>query len=123
MFRHYMNVLLSQEGAGPMWLVKHVYFYWKIWEAFNPYYVKLVRDHGKIRRSIRHSRFMNGKKVGKYIYNQLQEADKIPGKTIDMDRFMDGDRTQLMDAMQWCGVGYDPSIVDECVEPELWTSR
>ena len=99
--------------GGP-WLSKVDVFAWPIYQGK---FVKVWRSREGILDSIKRTPFMNYRKFTpdewrKVIDAHHEEMASIDGFDIDTDRLVNGDIQQLVEAIEGCGLTFNPDTLD-----------
>lgn len=107
---------------GP-WLWKGSAMYWRLWEAMQPVYVCVRRKREAIIASGRETGYFRATDhaIDAHVRAMDHLRDELGGVDVDADAVVAGDHTTLEQAFDAAGLEMRPRIVDDWVEPSLWT--
>lgn len=113
-----LQVLQKQNYQTP-WLIKVDAFNWKLFEDFNPIYLKLYRNPDDILKSIQRTPFMrrHGYSAARWreiIQGHQDEMDKVPGCRIDTDVMLT-DYTEIQLAIEHIGIKFNEVLTKEII--------
>lgn len=117
----------SQNYTGGPWLVKHSALYWRIWDKAK--FVCVRRPVASVVQSnidigLYRDKW-NREQLTTIMENHNTEMDYVVrhhgGRNVYTDDIVRGDYLSLKDAMEYCGIEMDFSIVRSFVEPKYWT--
>ena len=119
-----VRTILHEQGyPGGPWLMKTGASYWKVWQGFCPYYVKIRRNIDSILESYRNTPYLkhkyNESQIEQIMRNQLKLMDEIPGPFLDYELAVNGDYSQLQAALSYCGLKFERSIADAFIDTRL----
>lgn len=107
---------------GP-WLWKGSAMYWALWDCMDPVYVCVRRNREAIVASGRESGFFQARPEA--VDSHIRAMDELVrdhgGVDVDADAVVAGDHSSLERAFDAVGLEMRPRIVDDWVEPALWT--
>jgi len=127
-WREFVDREIERQGySGGPWLVKHNAIFWPVWGDYDPSWVLVRRDPEVIFRSIRKAgfcRWMNDAKLREVIqlHNDQMDyiRDTLGGVDVDTDAVVNGDHETLREAVEHCGLSFNPEIAHSFVDTEHW---
>jgi len=117
--------ILKAQGyeTGP-WAFKGGAFYWKVWQPFEPVFIKVWREPGAILRSYRRCRFLNKyteSQAARIVARQHEAMAQIAGPDIMADQVAAGRGHAFRPALEPLGIAFDREIFEALINPDLWT--
>jgi len=123
-FAHKIRRIIHDQGykEGP-WMMKFGASYHKMWQDFDPFWIKIKRNPEAIHESFRRANMLSA-----YSDDDLMEIikfhhttmDSIPGVEIWSDDVVNGNYGNLRTAFERCDLEFDSEIADEFVDGSLW---
>lgn len=110
--------MLSQNPVYP-WLVKHSALYYKVWNDFNPLWVKVRRCTQAVQESGRRSGLNPGGFVEKYI----EAMNQVEGFEVWPERFVEGDFSALYPIFDEMKIEFCEQIANALVDKNHWHYR
>jgi hypothetical protein len=117
------NIIRGQGYENGPWLFKHGATFHKVWNEFSPKWIKVKRDPEAIYKSYRHSgmlRRADDAQLKEIISYHHKILDDLPGITINSDSVVGGNYSDLEEAFDYCGLGFDSKIADKFINKEYW---
>lgn len=113
------EILDGQDYKTP-WLIKVDAFNWKLFEGFNPIYIKLYRNPDDILKSIKRTPFMSrhgytDQRWMEIIKAHQEEMDKLCGWSIDTDKMLT-DFSQIRAAIEEIGLDFNEAMTKEIID-------
>jgi hypothetical protein len=112
------EVLDGQNYKEP-WLIKVDAFNWKLFEEFDPVYIKLHRNPDDILKSIKRTPFMRKHGYSDDRWREIIKAhhdtmDTVPGFKIDTDKMLT-DFSELKKAIEACGLTFNEEMTNDII--------
>lgn len=113
-----LDVLEGQGYQNP-WLVKVDAYNWKLFEDFDPTYIKLYRNPDDILKSIKRTPFMrkhgySDQRWREIIAGHHEQMDNLGGFKIDTDKMLT-DYTELEAAIEGVGLKFNPEMTKDII--------
>lgn len=118
-----LKAILKRQGATYPWFIKTGTFYHPVWKNLVDKQIMIRRPLDKILDSYKRCNFLPEQKwnVEFIVKRQLEMMDKMEGVTIDTERVVLGDFSQLKEAFDYCGLEFKPEIAEDFVDKDLYS--
>ena len=109
--------IITSQNVSPPWMMKHGAFYHNIWDEFEPVTVGIKWCREKIYQEFQKSGFLKryAPKEAAFIINrQLEMMDT--DHTIDFQRLIDGDDSEIKSVLESLGFEYNREITEYFID-------
>lgn len=121
------EIIFSDGYEGGRWLFKFSAFNWRLWDEFDPWWIKCRRNPMAVFASCKRMGFpwegVNDQERWKIILKGQEVLDEIPGVDVDTEAVVDGDMTTLKRAFDYCGIDFNEETARQFVMPGAWHYR
>jgi hypothetical protein len=95
------------------------------WKPFEPFStaVKIKRNIHSAAKSVTDKNGSDYNEAVDMINERYRLLDGIDGPTINTDKVIAGDLSEVRQAFEYCGLEFDEAQAQACIKPEMWHYR